>query len=39
MELRTEVVIDRSDFGLTWNRMGMASVKNTITVHAVFARR
>lgn len=39
VELGTEVVIDRSDFGLTWNRMGMASMKNTITVHAVFARR
>jgi polyisoprenoid-binding protein YceI len=31
-----ETVIDRSDFGLTWNSMGMASMKNTITLHAVF---
>ncbi len=36
--LDAEVHIDRSDFGLTWNQMGMASVKNTITVHAVFTR-
>lgn len=34
-----EVQIDRSDFGLTWNQMGMASVHNTITVHAVFTKR
>ncbi|MEJ3746688.1 YceI family protein [Actinomycetes bacterium KLBMP 9797] len=33
-----EVEIDRSDFGLTWNRLGMASMKNTITVHAIFTR-
>ena len=36
--LDAEVVIDRSDFGLTWNQMGMASMKNTLTVHAVFTR-
>jgi polyisoprenoid-binding protein YceI len=34
-----EVQIDRSDFGLTWSPMGMASMHNTITVHAVFTRR
>jgi len=34
-----EVRINRADFGLTWNQMGMASMKNTITIHAVFARR
>jgi polyisoprenoid-binding protein YceI len=33
-----EVQIDRADFGLTWNQMGMAGMHNTITVHAVFTR-
>ncbi|WP_322755359.1 YceI family protein [Frankia sp. Cas3] len=28
----------RSAFGLTWNQMGMAAMKNTITIHAVFLR-
>ena len=36
--LDATVEIDRSDFGLTWNQMGMASTKNTITIHAVFTR-
>lgn len=30
--------IDRSQFGLTWNQMGLASMKNTITIHAVFTK-
>ena len=30
--------MDRSDFGLTWNRMGMTSMLNTIIVHAVFTK-
>jgi polyisoprenoid-binding protein YceI len=34
-----EVQVDRTDFGLTWNQMGMASVHNAITVHAVFTRQ
>lgn len=34
-----DVHVDRSDFGLTWNQMGMASMRNTITIHAVFTRR
>jgi polyisoprenoid-binding protein YceI len=34
-----EVKVDRSDFGLAWNQMGMASMHNTITVHAVFTKR
>ena len=38
VSLDAEVEIDRSDFGLTWNQMGMASMHNTITVHAVFTR-
>ena len=32
------VHVDRSDFGLTWNQLGMASMKNTIAIHAVLAR-
>jgi polyisoprenoid-binding protein YceI len=37
--LDTEVQVNRADFGLTWNQMGMASLNNTIAVHAVFTRR
>jgi polyisoprenoid-binding protein YceI len=33
-----EIQVNRADFGLTWNQMGMASIRNTITVHAVFTR-
>jgi polyisoprenoid-binding protein YceI len=36
--IEAEVEIDRSDYGLTWNQMGMASMKNTLTVNAVFVR-
>jgi polyisoprenoid-binding protein YceI len=34
-----EVQVNRADFGLTWNQVGMASMHNTITVHAVFTRQ
>ena len=37
--LDAEVHVNRADFGLTWNQMGMASMNNTLTIHAVFARR
>jgi polyisoprenoid-binding protein YceI len=37
--LDAEVRINRADFGLTWNMMGMASMNNTLAIHAVFARR
>jgi polyisoprenoid-binding protein YceI len=37
--LDAEVHIDRADFGLTWNQMGMASMNNTLTIHATFTRR
>ena len=30
--------VNRADFGLTWNRMGIAAMDNTIVVHAVFTR-
>ena len=36
--LDADVVVDRSDFGLTWNQLGMASMRNTITIHAAFTR-
>ena len=34
-----ELRVNRTDFGLTWNRMGIASTDNTIVVHAVFTRQ
>jgi polyisoprenoid-binding protein YceI len=37
--LDAEVHINRADFGLTWNQMGMASMNNTLTIHATFTRR
>jgi polyisoprenoid-binding protein YceI len=39
VRLDAEVQVNRADFGLIWNQMGMASMKNTITVHAVFGKR
>ena len=33
-----EVHVNRADFGLTWNRMGMVSMTNTLIIHAVFTR-
>jgi polyisoprenoid-binding protein YceI len=38
VRLDAEVKVNRADFGLTWNQMGMASMDNTITVRAVFTR-
>jgi polyisoprenoid-binding protein YceI len=37
--LDAEVQVNRADFGLTWNQMGMTSMQNSITVHAVFGKR
>jgi polyisoprenoid-binding protein YceI len=37
--LDAEVPINRADFGLTWNSIFMASMHNTLTIHAVFTRR
>lgn len=31
--------VNRADFGLTWNLLGMASVNNALTIRAVFTRR
>jgi polyisoprenoid-binding protein YceI len=36
LQLDGQVTIDRSDFGLTWNQLGMSSMKSTLTVRAVF---
>jgi polyisoprenoid-binding protein YceI len=37
--LDAEADINRADFGLTWNRLGMVSMNNTLTIHALFTRR
>jgi polyisoprenoid-binding protein YceI len=37
--LDAQVTVNRGDFGLTWNQMGMASMDNTIAIHAVFAKK
>jgi polyisoprenoid-binding protein YceI len=34
-----EVQVNRAEFGLSFNWMGMASMENTIIVHALLARR
>jgi polyisoprenoid-binding protein YceI len=34
-----EIPVNRTDFGLTWNWLGIASMDNTIVVHAVFTRQ
>ena len=36
--LDAEVRVDRADFGITWNVLGMVSQISTLTVHAVFTR-
>jgi polyisoprenoid-binding protein YceI len=36
--LASELDIDRRDYGLTWNKAGMASTNNTITIAATFSR-
>jgi polyisoprenoid-binding protein YceI len=39
VELDGELQVNRLDYGMTWNQLGMSSVHNTITVHAVFTRQ
>jgi polyisoprenoid-binding protein YceI len=34
-----ELAVDRADFGMSWNWMGIAAMRNTIVVHAVFTRQ
>jgi polyisoprenoid-binding protein YceI len=36
--LDATVQVDRSEFGLTWNKMGMVSMNNAVTIHAVLNR-
>jgi len=38
VQLDAELQVDRSDYGLTWNQLGMSSTHNTLTVHAVFTK-
>jgi polyisoprenoid-binding protein YceI len=38
ISLDAEVHVNRADFGLTWNFLGMVSMDNTLTIHAVFTR-
>jgi polyisoprenoid-binding protein YceI len=37
--LDAEVHVNRADFGLTWNLMGLVSMNNILIIHAVFTRR
>jgi polyisoprenoid-binding protein YceI len=39
VRLDAEVPLNRADFGLTYRPLRMASLNNTITVHAVFTRQ
>lgn len=36
--LDASVPVNRADYGVTWNQLGMASMDNTLTIHAVFTR-
>ncbi|MGH3403826.1 MAG: YceI family protein [Streptosporangiaceae bacterium] len=36
--LDATIEVNRADFGLTWNQLGMSSSQNTISIHAVFTR-
>jgi len=38
IQLDAEVHVNRGDFGLTWNWMGMVAMNSTLTVHAVFTQ-
>jgi polyisoprenoid-binding protein YceI len=37
--LDAKITINRADFGLTWNLLGLVSMDNAITVHGVFSKR
>ena len=39
VRLEAEVPVNRADFGLTYSPMRMASLDNTIIIHAVFTRQ
>jgi polyisoprenoid-binding protein YceI len=36
--LDAEVIVNRGDFGLTWNPMRMVSMNSILTIHATFTR-
>jgi polyisoprenoid-binding protein YceI len=38
VRLDAEVLVNRGDFGITWNPLGLMSMTTTLTVHAVFTR-
>jgi len=38
VQLDAEVEVNRADYGMTWSPMRMASMRNTITIHAAFTR-
>jgi polyisoprenoid-binding protein YceI len=38
VRLDGKLPVNRADFGLTWNRIGIAPMDNTIVIHAVFTR-
>jgi polyisoprenoid-binding protein YceI len=37
--LDATVRVNRADFGITWNQLGMVSLTSTLTIHAVFTRK
>jgi polyisoprenoid-binding protein YceI len=39
LTLDGELKVNRADFGLTWNFIGIAALDNTLVVHAVFTRQ
>jgi polyisoprenoid-binding protein YceI len=39
VQLDGKIQVNRRDFGMTWNFIGMAAMDNTIAVHAVFTRQ
>ena len=39
IRLDAEVRINRADFGITWNWLGMVAATSTLTAHVVFTRR
>jgi polyisoprenoid-binding protein YceI len=38
VQLDAQVPVNRGDFGITWNPLGLLSMTTTLTVHAVFTR-
>jgi polyisoprenoid-binding protein YceI len=38
LALEGELAVNRADYGLTWNFIGIAAMDSTIAVHAVFTR-